>query len=216
MWNDVVIESMRRTSVESLDPGEALGLPIGRLALASAEQRRAAIDALIRGIKYLPQAQRDATVRSLARHARVDLPDDLMMSSEQVRELRRAGMVVGGHTVSHPILARLEPDRAGAEIADGKRALETLLDEPIDLFAYPNGKPQEDFRDEHAAMVRASGFAAAVTTGWGAADARSDLYRLPRFTPWDRSRWRFGLRLLGNLRRRIDSCQLAATPYRKS
>lgn len=214
MWNDVVIESVRRTQLETLDTGQALGLPIGRLALASAGQRRAAVDALIRGIKYLPHAERNAAVHTLARHARVDLRHDLMMTSRQVLELRGAGMAIGGHTVSHPILARLGATHALAEIADGKRALEALLHEPIELFAYPNGKPQEDFSDEHADMVRTSGFAAAVTTGWGAANTRTDLYRLPRFTPWDRTRWRFGLRMLGNLRRRSDLPQLPASSFR--
>ena len=36
--------------------------------------------------------------------------------------------------------------------------------------------------------VRALGFDAAVSTAWGAADARADRFQLPRFTPWDRAR----------------------------
>ncbi len=48
-------------------------------------------------------------------------------------------------------------------------------------------------------MVRTLGFDAAVTTAWGAARHGADPLQLPRFTPWDRQRWRYGLRLLRNL-----------------
>jgi hypothetical protein len=47
--------------------------------------------------------------------------------------------------------------------------------------------------------VREVGFAAAFTTSAGAAAKGSDPYRLPRFTPWDATRTRFGLRLADNL-----------------
>jgi len=51
-------------------------------------------------------------------------------------------------------------------------------------------------------MVRELGFTAAVSTAWGAASRRSDRHQLPRFTPWDGTRWRYGARLMANLRRR--------------
>ncbi|EGJ09805.1 polysaccharide deacetylase family protein [Rubrivivax benzoatilyticus] len=200
MWNDVLIEALRRTREDSLDAGAATGLALGRLSTVTTEQRRAAVDTLIGALKYLPQPQRARAVDSVARSAGVELPRDLMMTGAQVRALHAAGMRIGGHTVGHPILARLDSRAARAEIADGKAALEALVDAPVRLFAYPNGKPGEDFGDEHVAMARELGFEAAVTTGWGAAGAGADHHRLPRFTPWDRRRWRFGLRMLGNLR----------------
>ena len=70
----------------------------------------------------------------------------------------------------------------------------------MSLFAYPNGRPGVDYApDVHPGMVRELGFDAAVSTHWGAARAGADCYQLPRFTPWDRGRVRFGLRLARNL-----------------
>ncbi|MCK7493592.1 MAG: polysaccharide deacetylase family protein [Comamonadaceae bacterium] len=63
-------------------------------------------------------------------------------------------MRIGGHTATHPILARPWPQAAREEIVGGKRTLESLVDAPVTLFAYPNGKPGEDFGDEHVAMAR--------------------------------------------------------------
>jgi hypothetical protein len=80
----------------------------------------------------------------------------------------------------------------------GRVALEKITGAPVRLFAYPNGRPLRDYRPEHAAMAREVGFDAAVSAAWGAARAGDDLFQLPRFTPWDRPNWRFGLRLAAN------------------
>lgn len=201
MWNDIVIEAVRRTARPTLDLEGVADLPLGRHTVVSLVDKRSTIDNLIRNLKYQPQSHRKRAVDEIARCAGVEAPADLMMSRAQLRALRDAGMTIGAHTVSHPILARLEPAAAADEIGRGKRMLETLLDEPVTLFAYPNGKPGEDFADEHVAMAREAGFDAAVTTAWGAGCAATDPYRLPRFTPWDTVRLRFGLRLMGNLKR---------------
>jgi hypothetical protein len=79
--------------------------------------------------------------------------------------------------------------------------LEALVGEPIALFAYPNGKPRQDYAGAHVELVRTAGFDAACSTAWGVASRSSDVFQIPRFTPWDREAWRFGLRLAQNLRR---------------
>ena len=136
---------------------------------------------------------------AIAAAAGAALPDDLMMRSDQVRALHQAGMLIGAHTVSHPILAVMDPEAARREIDTSRQQLEALLAAPVKHFAYPNGVPGRDFTGDTAAMVRGLGFDSAVTTGWGAARSGADCHQLPRFTPWDRSRARFGLRLAHNL-----------------
>ena len=128
-----------------------------------------------------------------------------MMTSEQVRGLHRAGMQIGGHTVSHPILARLDRRAARDEIEVGKKTLEALIAEPVRLFAYPNGKPVEDYTGEAVSLAKELGFDAAVSTAWGAAGATADPFQLPRFTPWDRTKLRFGARLAANLRNSVPA-----------
>lgn len=199
MWNDTLIEAVRCTRLDALDLEQAGIAGLGRLLVASLVERRSAVMALIRACRYLPPEQRDLAVQAVARAARAPLRQDLMMGDEQVRALHRAGMGVGGHTVNHPILARLEPAAAKQEIEQGKQQLEQILQSPVKLFAYPNGRPDEDYRAEHAEMVRKAGFEAAVSTAWGSARRDSDLFQLPRFTPWDRRRWGFGLRMGRNL-----------------
>jgi peptidoglycan/xylan/chitin deacetylase (PgdA/CDA1 family) len=205
MWNDTVIESVRRTQLPRLDlrglwPDAVAGHPT-EAPVTSVDEKRALIDRLLPAIKYLPVGTRREAVQELARRAGAELPADLMMSSAQVRGLRRAGMSIGAHTVSHPILAGMQRAAVREEIAGSREVLEGLLGERVSLFAYPNGKPGTDYDAASVAVVRELGFDAAVSTSWGAADRSSDNYQLPRFTPWDIGATKFALRLLGNLRR---------------
>lgn len=196
MWNDQIIEAIRRTHLDSVDLS-VVGL--GSLDLATTISRYRAIGTLIQAIRHREPSARRAAVERIVERLGVSLPNDLMLSSEQVREIRRSGMEIGGHTVTHPILARLTEQEARTEIMEGKERLEGILGESIRLFAYPNGRPHEDYLPGHVDMVAKAGFEAAVSTRWAAADRRSSLLELPRVAVWDRTRLRTGLRLLKNL-----------------
>ncbi|MBV8380703.1 MAG: polysaccharide deacetylase family protein [Paucibacter sp.] len=195
MWNDTVYEAFRHAPAGTLELGA-----LGHFQVDSPASRRAAIDAVIDRTKYLEMDERIRATEALARHCGVTPANDLMMTSEQVRELVRGSMQVGAHTRMHPILARLSRADAMHEMAAGRAELETIIGRRVGLFAYPNGKPGEDYLPRDVELVRELGFDAAVSTAWGAARVGSDPYQLPRFTPWDRTRARFGLRLLRNLR----------------
>jgi peptidoglycan/xylan/chitin deacetylase (PgdA/CDA1 family) len=199
MWNDSVIEAVRAARGPGLDLANIGVQGINHVAVATVDEKRLAIATLLPALKYLETARREEAAAEVARAVGVALPNDLMMSSAQLRTLRRSGMQVGAHTVNHPILRDLPTAMATDEIRSSKSALEALLNEPVSMFAYPNGKPGVDYGSETVNIVRRCGFDAAVTTGWGAVRRDTDALQLPRFTPWDRSRLRFGLRLLRNL-----------------
>lgn len=196
MWNDAIIEAVRQAPASELDL-TALGL--GRQPLASVKERAATAMKLILQLRYLEPGERQRQVDAICGRLGTRLPT-LMLSPAQVRALHDGGMAIGGHTVTHPILARLSPEQAWREIAQGKEELEAIVAAPVDVFAYPNGRPGTDYRAEHVAMVRRAGFSAAVSTAWGAARASDDVYQLPRIMPWQRTALGFGLRVLGSFR----------------
>lgn len=197
MWNDTIVETIRGSTAAALD-FSALGL--GQYPIATIAEKQAAISTLVGQIKYRPVAARIAVTEQLSQLARVELPQDLMMTAQEVKGMLQAGMQIGAHTVSHPILARLTHDEAYQEIQGSKLFLEELLGERVGLFAYPNGKPGEDYLPESVEVVRNLGFDAAVSTKWGASCTGDDVFQIRRFTPWDRTKLRFGARLLVNLR----------------
>ncbi len=196
MWNDTVIESVRKFPVGDLDLSEQ---HLGQYRLDSWQDRHNAYSAIIREIKHLPQERRQSLVDWVASKVPGGLgTGELMMRSDQVRELYQHDMEIGGHTVSHPILSTIPDDQAVHEIAEGKKQLEAITGAAVTVFAYPNGKPGQDYQPKHCDMVRKAGFKAAVSTQWGVSDAASDPYQLHRFTPWDDSPTRFMLRLIKN------------------
>jgi peptidoglycan/xylan/chitin deacetylase (PgdA/CDA1 family) len=195
MWNDSVIESVRQARGQEI---ELSGMGLGRYPIATEIQRREAALALIKQLKYLSLARRLEQVERLAQHVAGTLPNDLMMRADQVRELHNAGMTIGGHTVNHPILTSVEHAVARDEIATGKESLEAIIGGNVTLFAYPNGRPEQDYHGTHVQMVRDIGFTAAVSTAVGAARVESDRFQLPRYTPWDTIPLSFSLRLLNN------------------
>jgi peptidoglycan/xylan/chitin deacetylase (PgdA/CDA1 family) len=196
MWNDTVIEAVRAVATPRFDLRAAkLGsYPTGTLA-----EKRATIDVILNATKYLPQEERDEVTSAIEKAAGKALPDDIMMTDDQLRTLRDAGMEIGAHTRTHPILAKCSPAEAESEIAKGRDDLERVLGAPPTLFAYPNGKPGRDYDSTHVEIVRRVGFQAAVSTSWGVARRGDDLFQLPRFTPWSRKSVPFGLRLAQNL-----------------
>jgi len=197
MFNDTVIESIRRSPHTQLDLSD---LGLGMHDLGSNAAKAEAIGKILPQVKYLPLDARETTVAELTARAGVDrLPDDLMMTTAQLKQLHAAGMEIGGHTHRHPILARLDHAEAQAEIAAGKAWLEETLGNRVRLFAYPNGKPGADYLPEQADIVRELGFDAGVSTQRGVSTARSDVYQLRRFTPWDTKPTAYALRLVQNL-----------------
>lgn len=131
----------------------------------------------------------------LSRAFRVEIPDDAPerfrgVTWEEAREMRRSGILFGGHTVTHPILARIPAEAAREEIQEGRRRLEEEMGEEPVLFCYTQGRPM-DFDGGVEALVKASGFEASYVA-YQEPDLSSRLTSLPRYPAspdWDEFRW---------------------------
>ena len=196
MWNDTVIESLRNVAGSKLDLS---GYGLENYDLGSEGLRRQCARSILSAIKHQAPAMRQRTTDHIASLV-TDLPNDLMLSDTQLRELHEHGIEIGGHTHSHPILASLSLEDAKQEILLGKNKLESIIEAPIQAFAYPNGQPETDFLPQHRDYLAQLGITTAVTTQAGVSVAATDPLMLPRFTPWDQTPLRFLTRLLLNER----------------
>jgi glycosyltransferase involved in cell wall biosynthesis/peptidoglycan/xylan/chitin deacetylase (PgdA/CDA1 family) len=207
MWNDTIIESIRGVAVPEID---GAFLRLGVLPLKTIEEKRFALAQIIPAVKHLPGEIRAEAVARIAECCKATLPNDLMLSTPQLKQLLAEGAGIGAHTVSHPILSRIDEAAARREIANSRDILEGILGERVKLFAYPNGRLGTDYSPAHASIVKSLGFDAAVATNWGVCTKASNLFQLPRFTPWDARRWRFGLRLLMNMQQQDVALSLGS------
>lgn len=193
MFNDLVIEGMRVAAGHEIVL-EFLGL--GRLPLRTMAERCQAAQEVIRLLKYLPSEERMAKAERVAERCGLSAPPRLMTDAGGVRRLVDAGMAVGAHTHSHPILNRMTPSDAESDIARGRDVLASILGSAPRLFAYPNGRLGKDYSAEHVAIVERLGFDAAFTTNPGVCRRGANRWEMPRFTPWDNTPGRFAMRLV--------------------
>lgn len=97
----------------------------------------------------------------------IDLLDHEALSAEQVRTLASHQLVtIGGHTTSHPELAKLTEAEARREVLENRVFLEGLIDKPVSHFAYPFGGSQACGPREER-LVKDLGFKSATTTRRG-------------------------------------------------
>lgn len=193
MFNDTVVEAVRRLPTGDAD---LAWLGLGRCRVTDLASRQALALQLASRIKYLEPEQRDEACSRLAAMASSALPGNLMMSCEQVFDLSRHGVTIGGHTTTHPILSKVSAGQAREEILRNRDALKAITGKVPPCFAYPNGKPTLDYSAFHADLVREIGYGAAVSTAVGVATLDAHRYQMPRFVPRERHAVSFVARML--------------------
>ena len=105
-----------------------------------------------------------------------------MLSWRRVREMQKAGIEIGSHTLTHPHLPRLSRKEAGRQILVSRRRIEEMLQVPVRLFAYPYGEAGTA-KGPLRTSVRSAGYLAACTTRPGHNHADTDRYALSRVPP---------------------------------
>jgi len=102
----------------------------------------------------------------------------------EVRELSRAGIIFGSHTVTHPQLSQLPLAEVEKELRRSKDTIEQQLGRLVDSFAYPYAFPEADtaFRRQLRRILLEAGYQYGVSTTIGTATQASDpllMRRLP-------------------------------------
>jgi peptidoglycan/xylan/chitin deacetylase (PgdA/CDA1 family) len=107
----------------------------------------------------------------------------------EVRELSRAGVLFGSHTVTHPILKEVSHDQLEAELRDSKTTIENELGFAIDSFAYPYAYPQHnrEFVQRLRSVLVDAGYQNGVSTIIGSTHGIEDRFCLKRLpaNSWD-------------------------------
>lgn len=102
----------------------------------------------------------------------------------EVKELHRAGIEFGSHTVTHPKLVEMDWPQIKTELRDSKAEIENQLGAACDTFAYPFAFPEtrKDFVRRLSESLVEAGYKCCATTRVGRAkpgDDKMQLKRLP-------------------------------------
>lgn len=181
LWWDQIEYVCLRSGQTSIDVG--WNDSIVRLDLSDP---RTTIDTLLRiceWCKTLSDSEKWQFINRLAVAAEVEVPmrppaqyEPLTWS--EMRSLEGKGIAFGPHTVTHPILTRVDDRQAEWEIAQSRARVRQELRRPVDVFAYPNGA----YGDREIDILTRLGMHGAVTTrGAYASSARANAVGASRF-----------------------------------
>jgi peptidoglycan/xylan/chitin deacetylase (PgdA/CDA1 family) len=101
-----------------------------------------------------------------------------LMTPSELEALARGGVTIGSHTDTHADLPTLDDAGLRRELSDSRAQLQDLVQQPVELLAYPFG--HHDARVRRAA--RDAGYRAAFTFLNGRWTGDVDKYRVPRLT----------------------------------
>ncbi|MGU3499863.1 polysaccharide deacetylase family protein [Mycobacterium sp. C31M] len=181
LWPDRLFLAFGRTAATEIDLTED---GMGVRSLRDDADRFHTRDEVIECFKRLPDAQRIARVESLV--AALGPAFDAyggpfeMLSWDDARTVTRDGLVdIYPHTVTHPILSRCSDEKVEFEIAESCAVVERETGRAPQIFAYPNGGP-DDFDHRSRESLRRNGVRWSLATIHGFADGQSDPLALPR------------------------------------
>lgn len=104
--------------------------------------------------------------------------NNISMQKSQLQSLSSNPLFqIGGHTESHPLLPQLNKVEQELEICENKQFLESIINSPIDSFAYPSGKFDENTLD----ILKSQGFETAFTTKPRLIKLKTDPFLFGRF-----------------------------------
>ncbi len=133
------------------------------MKLALGDEIDATISSLLRVVKdqfgldlprFLDALGRASEVEWSAEIERA-LADEHILTWDDVRTLRKAGMDVQSHTRTHRVLQTLSPEDLEEELQGSKRELEEQLGNPVRAISYPVGLDIKDSPKILEAIVRA-------------------------------------------------------------
>lgn len=163
LWFDEIQGCILSTHVHSVDLRK-FSLPA--FPIATRKQKQKMIEHIVEEIKrnwdfkkvpmFIDYLHRQLSV------PRKNGKSDLMLTWEQVTDMKGGGIEFGAHTMTHPILTHIGDQELNYEIAKAKEILEGKVGAPVAFFAYPNGEAR-DFNAVVVDRLKSCGYRGACT-----------------------------------------------------
>lgn len=173
-WWDRVAYSVKRMTAETL----SLGYPEGLEFDLHATSRASVTRRILRACKDARPFDESRFFDELAARTGVDvdgkrLGRTLFVSWDAVREMARAGMTIGSHTATHPVLASLSEAAQRRELQESRDRIGSAIGSHPDMLAYPVGGATA-FTEVTKRLAREAGYRAAFKY-WGGLNHSSSL-----------------------------------------
>lgn len=187
-WFSQVAHIIENTKTDMIE----LAVPDNKLEfiITGNESKPRITRSIIETMKLLDDDLVPILIDQLSSTAQVDIPSQppekyRPMTWNSARDLEKKGISFGPHTVSHPILSRVNNRKSEHEITYSWKRVNEELTNPVPVFCYPNGRSC-DYSAREIESIRKAGLIGAVSTTPKQAElsSYSDLYEynLPRLS----------------------------------
>ncbi len=158
-------------------------------ALTTDQQKKKAKRGIVETVKKLPWDRLDDILAHLSDITQVDIPSSPTdqykpMTWQMARELEKSVVSFGPHTLSHPIMSKVNDEQSFIEITQSWQRLNDELDHPCPVFCYPNGVPT-DYGQREVEIIKQTDMLGALSTiprSFQPNSGNSDyLYHIPRY-----------------------------------
>jgi len=141
-----------------------------RFDLTTAHARADAEQQILQRCRYVPHPTLASAVAQIRAQFSTDefeslrrqYPEFSLMTWDQARELKTAGVEVGSHSLSHVALAVQTPEKMREEVFAAEDLLKRHLGSFSPHFSYPYGS-HKSYSDATAAVLREAGYRCALT-----------------------------------------------------
>jgi peptidoglycan/xylan/chitin deacetylase (PgdA/CDA1 family) len=179
LWTDRMRFLTART--ESKELTIAVGDQSMRVTFDDERSRLSAAGRINSALKQFDDESKDETIERIAWALGVEIPETppaefAAVTWQEARQMDANGVEIGSHTLTHPILTRIDDVRLQRELNESGAELRARLGRSVEHFCYPNGDYDERVRGE----VAKAGYRSAVTTVAGMVDGGDDLLSLRR------------------------------------
>ena len=99
-----------------------------------------------------------------------------VLTFDQIKEMKKAGLTFESHTVNHPDLANSSLETQKNELVASKRLLDKVLDQNTSVIVYPSGRYSQVTIDQ----AKKADYKLGLTTTNGLASSADGLYSLKR------------------------------------
>jgi peptidoglycan/xylan/chitin deacetylase (PgdA/CDA1 family) len=167
--------------------------------LSRPESTRASIRRLTHWLRGISASERETAMESLVDWSGNGRPDDtgIMMTADEMCKMADAGMTIGAHTCTHPLLTAVPLAEAEREIIESRARLEGIVGRPVVHFSYPNPGSGQHENAAVRAIVERAGYRTATTSQSGLVRAGCDPFALRRFGVNSEEQGRMLIRVLG-------------------
>jgi len=158
-WFDWVAHTIYQTKVNHLSINDNLfSIDIGTNVLS----RRSAAKNILRYLMTLQNNKRILCLNEIEKQLEVTITDinrkkSSALNWNQIIEMKNNNIEFGSHTVSHPILSKLDESNLTHEINDSKSDIESHINNSVKTIAYPVGGTTE-FSEEVIRKCKNAGY----------------------------------------------------------